>query len=206
MVFPYLKGDSEPPLDPATSTPPPFGGNVGDPQLPAALQAQHRWATANIRMHKCTSAYATATACAFAYPAPSANRSLGASDRWHIAIGAQLPLSLAAPLTSTGATPSAIAGTSHTRNADDHSGGFPCHSEHRSNADSRRAPIGVPVSCSSRTWMITLSRPRSRPGCGASVAGCTIYANCTNEFDAIRPTRPEPSSTVRARTLPGDAK
>ena len=79
----------------------------------------------------CTSACATTTACAFAYPAPSADRSLGASDRRHIAIGAQLPLSPAAPLTTAGATPSAIAGNPRTRNADDHSDGFPCHSEHR---------------------------------------------------------------------------
>ena len=38
VISPYLKGDSEPPLDPATPTPPPFGDNIGDPQLPAALQ------------------------------------------------------------------------------------------------------------------------------------------------------------------------
>lgn len=38
VIFPYLKGDSEPPLDPAAPTPSPFGDNVGDPQLPAALQ------------------------------------------------------------------------------------------------------------------------------------------------------------------------
>ena len=38
VIFPYLKGDPEPTLDPATTTPSPFGDNTGDPQLPAALQ------------------------------------------------------------------------------------------------------------------------------------------------------------------------
>ena len=38
VISPYLKGDSEPPLDPATPTPSPFGDNIDDPQLPAALQ------------------------------------------------------------------------------------------------------------------------------------------------------------------------
>ena len=38
VIFPCLKGDSEPALDPTTPTPSPFGNNIGDPQLPAALQ------------------------------------------------------------------------------------------------------------------------------------------------------------------------
>ena len=38
VIFPYLKGDPDPPSDSTSPAPAPFTDNVGDPQLPAAVQ------------------------------------------------------------------------------------------------------------------------------------------------------------------------
>ena len=46
VVFPYLKGDVEPPLDSSAQTPSPFTDTVGDPQLPAAVQSADQASTA----------------------------------------------------------------------------------------------------------------------------------------------------------------
>ena len=54
---------------------------------------------------------------------------------------------------------------------------------------------------SSQTWAIALSRPRFRPGCGASVAGCSICICRIVELNATRPAQSEPASRVQARTL-----
>ena len=89
VIFPYMKGDSDPSLDPAT------------PTHTAPIIRWKRWRPAASRClarSGFAGAYATATARALAYPAPLADRSLGASDRRHIAIGARLPCQPAAPL------------------------------------------------------------------------------------------------------------
>jgi len=51
-----------------------------------------------------------------------------------------------------------------------------------------------------------VSRPRSRPGYGASVADCfTCTCRITELYATTRPAQSEPASTVRARTLLGVA-
>ena len=155
---------------------------------------------------ECTETLATTAACAHINPTPSADRSLGASNcQRHVAARAKLLRQPAAPCAVARTTPGPTAGTSAARHADDNPGDFPCHAEHRSNADSCRAPTDAFLSCFSRTWTIALSRPQSRPGCGASVAGCTICAYRITELNATRPAQSEPASTVRAQTLLGDA-
>ena len=44
VIFPYMKGDPDPPSDNASAAPAPFTDNVGDPQLPAAVQASEQHA------------------------------------------------------------------------------------------------------------------------------------------------------------------
>ena len=42
VIFPYMKGDPDPPSDDASAAPAPFTDNVGDPQLPTAVQASEQ--------------------------------------------------------------------------------------------------------------------------------------------------------------------
>ena len=42
VIFPYMKGDPDPPSDPTSAAPAPFTDSVGDPQIPAAVQASEQ--------------------------------------------------------------------------------------------------------------------------------------------------------------------
>ena len=42
VIFPYMKGDPDPPPDSTSAAPAPFTDSAGDPQIPAAVQATSR--------------------------------------------------------------------------------------------------------------------------------------------------------------------
>ena len=42
VIFPYMKGDPDPPSDSTSAAPAPFTDSVGDPQIPAAVQASEQ--------------------------------------------------------------------------------------------------------------------------------------------------------------------
>ena len=48
VIFPYMKGDPDPPSDSTSAAPAPFTGSVGDPQIPAAVQASEQNAPAGL--------------------------------------------------------------------------------------------------------------------------------------------------------------
>ena len=48
VIFPYMKGDPDPPSDSTSAAPAPFTDSVGDPQIPAAVQASEQNAPAGL--------------------------------------------------------------------------------------------------------------------------------------------------------------
>ena len=49
IIFPYMKGDPDPPSDSTSAAPAPFNGSVGDPQIPAAVQASEQNAPSGLK-------------------------------------------------------------------------------------------------------------------------------------------------------------